>query len=129
VIFYFQRHLHRILSDLCGKEDRARFWLAFSNVILVLVPMAAVLLGRESVQPNESPMLYVADHLKWAVVGVIFAVLLVGAGLAAFILQGQAGPARRSSRRDEPRRRGASVEEALPLEGSDRSPESGTQQR
>jgi hypothetical protein len=36
---YLRRPLHRILVDVCGTENRAGFWLAFSNLTLFLVPV------------------------------------------------------------------------------------------
>ena len=39
VTIYLKVYLKDILVDLCGTEARAAFWMAFSNVTLILVPM------------------------------------------------------------------------------------------
>ncbi len=40
---YLRLSLHRILIDLCGSELRARFWLAFSSLVLIGIPAASAL--------------------------------------------------------------------------------------
>src|SRR5947208_9286971 len=39
LVAYVKPHLNALLMELCGTAERARFWLAFSNVTLVLVPL------------------------------------------------------------------------------------------
>ena len=39
VVTYFRSHLRRILVDLCGTTDRARFWEVFSCILLVGMPL------------------------------------------------------------------------------------------
>src|SRR5712691_10475000 len=46
VVAYLRRPLKAILADLCGTAERARFWSAFSNVTLVLVPLIFVMQYR-----------------------------------------------------------------------------------
>src|SRR5207253_8877812 len=36
LVAYVKPHLNALLMELCGTAERARFWLAFSNVTLVL---------------------------------------------------------------------------------------------
>ncbi len=43
LMFYLRPSLHRILVDLCGGEDRARFWSMFATVLLIGVPTATTL--------------------------------------------------------------------------------------
>ena len=35
-VLYLARHLRLLLIELCGTAERANFWLAFSNVSLVV---------------------------------------------------------------------------------------------
>ena len=39
IVAYVKKHLRTLLIELCGTTERASFWLAFSNVTLVLVPL------------------------------------------------------------------------------------------
>jgi hypothetical protein len=43
VIWYLRKPLQAILTELCGKSERAQFWSAFSHVTLFLIPLIAVL--------------------------------------------------------------------------------------
>lgn len=86
VLQYLRSPLHRILCDLCGREERARFWVAYSNIMLVLVPLAAVMIGRTSEHSNQPPVILVTDQLKWAILGLILAVFFIALGVATFIL-------------------------------------------
>ncbi len=36
IVAYIKKHLRTLLLELCGTTERASFWLAFSNVALVL---------------------------------------------------------------------------------------------
>ena len=36
---YLRPFLRKILIDLCGTEDRAQFWTAFSNILLIGIPV------------------------------------------------------------------------------------------
>jgi hypothetical protein len=86
VVFYLRKPLHRVLHDLCGTEERAGFWTAFANILLFLMPLAAVLLGR-NVGPTPDTLFFaVVEQAKWALLGLILAMFLTACGVAAFIL-------------------------------------------
>src|SRR4029079_17129231 len=70
-----------ILVDLCGTETRARFWRSFSSIVLILIPLATLFLGRTSDQPQTTtPAIFlVTDQLRWALVGLIAALVILGA--------------------------------------------------
>lgn len=39
VVGYLRPHLKKVLVDLCGTEERAQFWAAFSNILLIGLPL------------------------------------------------------------------------------------------
>jgi hypothetical protein len=39
IVRYVQKHLRTLLIEMCGPTERANFWVAFSNVMLVLIPL------------------------------------------------------------------------------------------
>ncbi len=43
---YLSAPLFRVLVDLCGTEERARFWLTFSKVLLIGIPAVTALSYR-----------------------------------------------------------------------------------
>ena len=42
-LVYLRNPLQVVLTDLCGTVERARFWTAFSNITLFLVPLVLAL--------------------------------------------------------------------------------------
>ena len=55
---YLKSSLTKILIDLCGTQERATFWTAFSNVTLILVPLIFALHYRPEIGPGSD----VKDH-------------------------------------------------------------------
>ena len=39
LVRYLRPYLRKVLIDLCGTEDRAQFWTAFSNILLIGMPI------------------------------------------------------------------------------------------
>jgi hypothetical protein len=85
IVGFLWRPLYALLADLCGTESRARFWRCYTCIMLLLVPLAAVLLGRSEVRSSESAWVAVADQARWAVVGQIVALFVVAIGVGTFI--------------------------------------------
>ncbi len=97
LVAYMRPSLYSVLVDLCGTEGRARFWLAFSSVLLVGVP-AASSLGYEPLPGDLSEsLLLVFRQLGHNIMS--FLVALVGLGLAVsfFALVAPKPPKERSS--------------------------------
>lgn len=84
-VVYLRPHLKRILLDLCGTEDRASFWAAFSNLALVLTPLIFAMQYRPETGLGTSPVLEMAAQLKWALIGLVASVLVLGFVVSAFI--------------------------------------------
>ena len=42
-VAYLRRPMRGILMNRCPSEDRAAFWLAFSNIVVILLPMICLL--------------------------------------------------------------------------------------
>jgi hypothetical protein len=84
-VVYLRPHLRRILVDLCGTEERAGFWTAFSNVTLVLMPLIFAMQYRPETGPTTSGVLEVGAELKWALIGLVASVLVLGLVLSMFI--------------------------------------------
>jgi hypothetical protein len=85
VVFYLRGPLQRVLRDLCGTDDRAAFWTSFANVFLFVMPLAAVLLGRNLGQAPDTLFFAVVEQAKWALLGLILALFLTAVGVAAFV--------------------------------------------
>lgn len=82
---YLQSHLRAILTELCGTEERARFWTAFSNITLFLTPLIFAL----RIQPQNgsgSTLVYeMSNQLSLALLGFVLALGIVGIVISKFI--------------------------------------------
>src|SRR5215831_5034719 len=74
IVEYVKRHLKALLIELCGTAERANFWLAFSNVTLVVVPLIFALDYRPEFGPDRRAIFEMATQIEHALFG--FAVTL-----------------------------------------------------
>ena len=85
VVLYLGRPLRGVLRDLCGTDERARYWVAFANVMHILLPVTAVLLAREAPRSGGPTVMAVLDQTRWALAGLILSVVSVAVGVAVFL--------------------------------------------
>ena len=85
VVWHLRSHLRAILVDLCGTQERADFWTAFSNVTLMLGPLVFAL-QFPSPEGNPLPALVqLTNQLRWSLAGLVLSVIVLGAILGRFI--------------------------------------------
>ena len=80
-VAYLRDPLSRVLADICRKRDHARFWAASAEVLLVTVPLAFELLLIDLGPSGDSPVFWILHQLKWALLGVVAAVVVVSVGV------------------------------------------------
>ena len=85
VVAYLRRHLESILTDLCGTVERARFWAAFSNVTLILVPLIVAMDYRPEARHGAGVVLEMGAQLKYVLIGLVVTVVLLGIVISSFI--------------------------------------------
>jgi hypothetical protein len=85
IVAYLRSPLHNILVELCGTRERAAFWVSFSNVTITLVPLIFAMQYTPDFKAGSSAVLELAAQLKWALAGLLFAVLILGWVLKGFI--------------------------------------------
>ncbi len=85
IVRYLRSPLQSILIELCGTRERAGFWLTFSNVTLTLVPVIFAMQDMPNPSSQSAPVFALAAQLKWALVGLLFAVLVLGWVLSSFV--------------------------------------------
>jgi undecaprenyl pyrophosphate phosphatase UppP len=84
VIFYMRQPLRDVLVELCGTQQRAAFWVSFSNVAIALVPVIFAMQYTPDLKEG-SALLELAAQLKWALVGLLSAVVVLGWVLSRFV--------------------------------------------
>jgi len=85
IVVYMRSPLHNILVELCGTCERAAFWVSFSNVTITLVPLIFAMHYTPDVKTGNAAVFELATQLKWALAGLLFAVLILGWVLSGFI--------------------------------------------
>ena len=94
IVAYLKGPLHSILVELCGTTERAAFWVAFSNVTLALLPLIFAMQYTPEVKAGTTAVLEVAAQLKWALGGLLSAVVVLGWMLSRFIRRQPIGSAK-----------------------------------
>jgi hypothetical protein len=93
IVAYLRVPLQSILVELCGTRERAAFWGAFSNVALALLPLIFAMEYTPELKGGTPAVLEVAAQLKWALAGLLSAVVVLGWVLSRFIRRQPAGRA------------------------------------
>jgi len=86
-LLYLRSPLQVILTNLCGTAERARFWTAFSNITLFLVPFALALNHQPTAGGTKSLVFEISDQIESAVIGLIISVMILGMVLSRHILR------------------------------------------
>ncbi len=86
LVRYLRPHLWRVLVDLCGTEPRAQFWMAFTNIFLLGLPVIIGLGFRPEATNLEDSVFEVIGRLSGVLGGFIFSLFLVGIGVGFFAL-------------------------------------------
>jgi hypothetical protein len=71
IVAYVQKHLRALLIELCGTMERASFWLAFSNITLVLVPLIFALDYKPEFMREKTAIFEMATQLRYALIGFV----------------------------------------------------------
>jgi len=83
---YLRRFLQKVLIDLCGTEERAQFWTAFSNILLIGLPMIIALSYQPEARNTEELFFEVAAKLSGNLGGFLFALIGIGFMVSFFAL-------------------------------------------
>jgi len=86
LVRYLRPFLLKILIDLCGTADRAQFWLAFSNILLIGVPVIYALNYRPEAQNAQALFFEVAGKLSGNLGGLLGALIGIGLIVSFFAL-------------------------------------------
>ena len=86
IVGYLRPHLRRVLLDLCGTEERARFWTVFSNLLLVGMPMIIALAYQPGAKNAEELFFEITRKLSGNLGGFLFALVCSGMMIAFFAL-------------------------------------------
>jgi len=83
---YLRPYLRRVLVDLCGAEERAQFWVAFSNILLIGLPMIIALTYKPEAANAIELFFEITRKISGNFGGFLFALLGTGMIVACFSL-------------------------------------------
>ena len=86
LVGYLRPFLRKILADLCGTEDRAQFWTAFSNILLIAMPLIFALSYKPQAKNTEALFFEVTGKLSGNLGGFLLALIGIGAIVSFFAL-------------------------------------------
>jgi hypothetical protein len=84
-LLYLRNPLQIILTDLCGTTDRARFWTAFSNITLFLVPLVIALDHQPDAYVKQAAIFEISGQMEYATIGFVVSVVVMGVLLSTYI--------------------------------------------
>ena len=86
IVGYLRPFLRKVLADLCGTEERAQFWTAFSSVLLIGTPLIFAL-NYQPITGNVVALFFeVARKLSGNLGGLLFALVVIGFIVSFFAL-------------------------------------------
>jgi len=92
IVGYLRPHLKKVLIDLCGTEERALFWTAFSNILLIGLPLIFALNYRPEFTNSEYLFFNLAGQLSDNLGGLLLALVCVGIIVSFFALSAPKSP-------------------------------------
>jgi hypothetical protein len=82
---YFKPHLKKILLELNGDKERpANFWVAYTTIILMLVPLIFAI-WIVPADKDVSIFFQISKQLKWSLMGLVASLVIVGIIIISFV--------------------------------------------
>jgi hypothetical protein len=90
IIVYLQSRLRTLVLELCGSRARGEFWLAFSKISLLLIPLIFALDAKPAGGADTSIVLTMAGQLKVVLLGQVATLVALALALFSFIPRSKA---------------------------------------
>lgn len=89
VVLHLSPHLKKVLIDLCGTEERAKFWTVFSNLSLILMPLFTAMHYYPNSREGASIFFEIITQFNWGLVGLLSSILAIGIVIKRYIPSNQ----------------------------------------
>lgn len=86
LVRYLRPFLRKILLELCGTEDRAQFWTAFSTILLIGMPILLALKYSPEAGNSEELFFEIAGKLSGNLAGLLVSLIGIGFLVSIFAL-------------------------------------------
>ena len=100
LVSYLRPSLCRVLVDLCGTDDRAEFWTAFTSVLLIALPTISALGYQplsESLSDRYDALLQLSRQLSRNLMSLVVGLIGLGLIVSFFALVAPRAPKESSS--------------------------------
>lgn len=78
VIVCISKALYNIIVELCGTETRARFWISYLNVMLVITPLLTVFIFGKSDVETDATFVFFKNAMSCILTGMFAALGAIG---------------------------------------------------
>ena len=85
VVVYVRSPLQQILIQLCGSQERAAFWAAFSSVAVSIIPVIFAIQAHPDTGSRAPAIFDLADELKWGLAGLVLTLTVMAWVIGRFI--------------------------------------------
>ena len=87
IILYLKKSFRKLLIDLTETQERANFWLTFSNILLILIPLVFSMSIVPGATEEIDVFFEVGRQLKWALIGLISSMVVIGFVMISFVFK------------------------------------------
>ena len=70
--------LTELLIDICGTEIRAKFWVTYSNIMLVFAPLLSEMMFGKSGHLSQASFLFFKTAFGCALFGIFASLVIIG---------------------------------------------------
>ncbi|MCB0396531.1 MAG: hypothetical protein KDD36_07755 [Flavobacteriales bacterium] len=82
VVVLFRNYIRNVIMDLNGDHERqARFWVAYSTILMILVPLIIALIFVPSQEAALSPFYHIVKQVKWSLIGLVMTIFVLGVSI------------------------------------------------
>jgi len=78
VIYTLSNALYHLILELCGTEARAKFWISYLNVMLVITPLLTVFIFGKSGVVADASFLFFKNALSCILSGMFLSLGAIG---------------------------------------------------
>lgn len=78
VIYALSNALYQLILELCGTEARAKFWISYLNVMLVITPLLTVFIFGKSGMVTEASFIVFKNALSAILSGMFISLGAIG---------------------------------------------------
>lgn len=78
VIYTLSNDLYQLILELCGTEARAKFWISYLNVMLVITPLLTVFVFGKSGMVSEASFIFFKSAFTCILTGMFLSLGAIG---------------------------------------------------